>query len=110
MKSAQAIHEFMETHNLDRDSFGNLHFSAIVEYRSPSRNLSEITNVKIIRNGYDDGKISLNETDELLAEEYHLDFTLHFQDYKFSKSDKKLTVMGDSPKMGGKYSISISPQ
>ena len=110
MKSTQAIHEFMETHNLDKDSFGNLHFSAIVEYRSPFRNLSEITNVKITRNGYDDGKISLDETDELLADEYHLDFTLHFQDYKFSESNKKLTVIGDSSKMGGKFSVSISPQ
>lgn len=109
MESVIAIHEFMEAHSLTSDQFGNLNFRALVEYWSSSRNTVEITDVKIIRNGYQDGQISLEEGDELVAEDYHLDFTTNYQIYKFSPDDKKLSVSGNSPKMGGKYNVYITP-
>lgn len=109
MKSFDAIHDFMKAHNLDGDQFGNLQFEAFVEYRSPARNTSKITNVKIIRNGYQDGKISLEETGDLIAKDYHLDFTADYQEYQFSEEDEKLSVSGTSSKMGGKYNVAISP-
>ncbi|POD93003.1 hypothetical protein [Pectobacterium odoriferum] len=109
MESVNAIHEFKEVHGLKSDQFGNLHFQAFIEYRSPTRNASEITDVKIIRNGYQDGEISLIEAGELVAEYYHLDFNTRFQEYNISDEDKKLLVSGNSQKMGGEYIVSISP-
>ncbi len=109
MESFHAIHDFMAAHSLESDQFGNLYFDAFVEYRSPARNSSKITNVKIIRNGYQDGHISLGESGNLVAEDYHLDFTTHYQEYCFSEEDGKLSVSGSSPKMGGKYNVIISP-
>ena len=109
MESHKAIHEFMKVHVIKSDSYGNLHFEALVEYRSPARNATEITNIKIIRNGYQDGEISLDEAGVFSANDYHLDFTTDFQDYVFSEDDNKLTINGSSPKMGGQYSISIHP-
>lgn len=110
MKSSQAIRDFMEFHNIESDSFGNLNFAALVEYRSPARNASEITNIKIIRNGYQDGQIKLGETGDLKAEEYHLDFTTQYQKYSFSEANGKIVVSGQSPKMGGKYTVDILPE
>ncbi|WP_277809707.1 hypothetical protein [Chromohalobacter canadensis] len=109
MESFHAIHDFKDAHDLETDQVGNLDFRAFVEYRSPSRNASEITNVKIIRNGYQDGQISIEESGELVAENYHLDFTTQYQKYRYCEEGKKLSVAGGSPKMGGKYSVAISP-
>lgn len=109
MESFHAIHDFMDAHNIKTDQSGNLHFKAFVEYRSPARNTSEIADIKIIRNGYQDGQISIEETGDLAAEDYHLDFTTQYQKYNFSKDDGKLFVAGNSAKMCGKYSVTISP-
>ena len=108
MSSSNAIYEFKESCSLESDAFGNLTFDAVIVYRSPARNASEITNVKILRNGYEDGKISLTENGELVAEDYHLDFTTAYQKYEFLENDKKLLVTGNSTKMGGKYEVSIT--
>lgn len=109
MESVHAIYEFMGAHGLKSDTVGNLNFEAFVEYRSPARNASEITNVKIIRNGCHDGQISLEETGDLVAEDYHLVFTIQYQKYSLSDEGKKLLVLGSSPKIGGKYNVAISP-
>jgi len=109
MESHKAIHEFMKTHEIKADSSGNLHFEALAEYRSYACNATEITNIKIIRSGYQDGKISLDETGDFSTNDYHLDFTTDFQDYVFSEGDNKLIISGESLKMGGKYSVSIHP-
>ncbi|WP_345875000.1 hypothetical protein [Shewanella algae] len=109
MESFHAIHDFMDALNIETDQYGNLLFYAFVEYQSPARNASEITSVKIFRNGYQDGQISLGETGDFVAEDYHLDFTTQYQQYSFYEEDKKLIVLGKSPKMGGKYNVSISP-
>lgn len=109
MQSFHAIHDFMEANDLETDQVGNLYFRAFVECRSPIRNVSEITNVKIIRNGYQDGQISIEESGELVAEDCHLDFNTQYQKYQFLEEAKKLSVVGSSPKMGGEYNVVISP-
>lgn len=109
MESFYSIHDFIGAHNLESDQVGNVCFEAFVEYRSPARNVSEIAKVKIIHNGYQDGQISLEEAGELVAEEFHLDFTTQYQKYNFSVGDRKLLVSGSSTKMGGKYNVTISP-
>jgi len=107
MSSHNAINDFMNANSIDGDQFGNLKFSAFIEYSSSARNISQITDVTIIRNGYDDGKIRLMEAEELVAEDFHLDFSTQYQTYSFFDNDKKLLVSGSSQKMGGKYKVSI---
>ncbi|MFC3283058.1 hypothetical protein [Litchfieldella rifensis] len=109
MESFHAIHDFMDAHEIESDQVGNLNFRAFVEYSSPSKNVSEITNVKIIRNGYQDGQIIVEESGDLVAENYHLVFTTQYQKYRFLQEGEKLSVVGDSQKMGGGYSVAISP-
>ncbi|HAT5005861.1 TPA: hypothetical protein I9749_004595 [Serratia marcescens] len=110
MESFDAIKKFMDTHQLQSDQFGHLKFEAFVEYQSPSRNAVEVTNVKILRNGYDDGTIKLHEEGDLVADDYHLDFTPQYQNYSFSINDGNLIITGTSAKMGGKYNVTISPK
>lgn len=110
MKSISAINELMESHNLKKDQFGNLHFEAFVEYQSNIKNTSEITSVTIIRNGYQDGQIKLDEEGDLNSDDFHLDFDIKYQSYRFSKENNSLLISGNSPKMSGKYSVLISPK
>jgi len=107
-----AIHNFMTSsineEHIDMDDFGNLTFEAKVEYKYMKKKLTSITTVKIIRNGYDDGKISLRENDELNVNFLHLDFTPQYQDYEFDDVDNSLNITGSSPKMNGSYSVKIN--
>jgi len=99
----------MEGHNIESDEYGNLEFKALVEYASSVKNVTDATEVSIKRNGYNDGAIGLGETDRLSATHFHLDFTINYQKYRFSKEDGKLTITGTSFKMGGSYSVTLLP-
>jgi len=99
----------MTDHNIKSDQVGNLEFEGIAEYRSSARNATEETVIRIIRNGYDDGAIILSEVGDFSVNDYHLDFTPKYQKYVYSNDDNKLVIHGNSPKMGGRYSVSISP-
>lgn len=101
--------DFMEAHSLETDAYGNCRFSAIVDYRSPGKNTKSVTEVFFVRNGYDDGKISLTAHSDLSENSYHLDFTEKLQTYEYLKETKELVVKGNSGKMGGDYSVAIFP-
>lgn len=103
------IFEFVNNSELPTDAYGNCEFKAFIEYRSKVKNMGSITTVKIIRNGYEEGKIQLEENDELNIDDFHLDFVTQFQKYQYNKSSKKFTITGSSPKMKGSYSVTISP-
>ena len=111
MKNSKAIYDFMTDSTnekyIDMDDFGNLTFEAEIEYNFMDRKLKSRTIVRIIRNGYDDGKISLSENDELNVNFLHLDFTPQYQEYEFDDTDNSLNITGSSPKMGGEYSVKI---
>ncbi|MGC0119928.1 hypothetical protein [Pseudoalteromonas piscicida] len=109
MDSHLAIHDFIEANNIDRDEFGNCTFTAIIDYQSPAISDKATTEVKIIRNGYNDGEINLSEGGPLTVENYHLDFTIDYQVYSYNSNSKELEVTGKSPKMGGAYKVSIYP-
>jgi hypothetical protein len=109
MESHLAIHDFMEKYDIKSDQFGNLSFQALVEYKSPARNSTEVTGVTISRNGYNDGSIGIDETSDMSANDYHLDFTTDYQQYRYSDEKEKLIITGNSPKMGGGYSVSLLP-
>ncbi|MEI8594215.1 hypothetical protein [Photobacterium sp. Hal280] len=107
MSSHLAMQDFVDNLSLKRDDYGNCTFQALVEFRSKRRNVSEITTVKFIRNGYNDGNITITEEAELTSDYYHLDFSPDWQEYSFNPNDNSLLIKGSSPKMGGKYTVAI---
>jgi hypothetical protein len=109
MESYRAIGDFLDAHDIQNDEFGNCDFKAVVEFKSQARSGTGITNVKIIRNGYDDGLIKLDDTKEFPVKHFHLDFSPTFQSYSFSEADSKLVISGKSPKMAGSYTVTIYP-
>jgi hypothetical protein len=58
--------------------------------------------------GMEAGKVSLDETDDLTADDFHLDFFPRFQTYKLD-SEENLVVSGSSEKMHGAYTVKIQP-
>ena len=111
-KNYEAIFNFVEHWRdvglMEVNPYGNSNCKAQVSYNSLLGTQKYKTNVTLIRNGYDDGRISLDEIGDLLSEDYHLDFTARIQTVCFSKKTKKLTVKGRSPKMG-EYKVVITP-
>ncbi|HDY8086521.1 hypothetical protein F6X00_10845 [Vibrio vulnificus] len=107
MESSLAMTEFVDALELEKDSFGHCEFQAFVEYKSQVINATELTTVKFIRNGYNDGDIQLTESGDLTAEDFHLDLSTRYQTYSFNAVEQSLNVLGNSPKMGGDYTIKI---
>ena len=93
---------------IDIDDYGNATFHGKIQYEFKGQILLSNTIIKIIRNGYDDGKISLSENDELNINFLHLDFTPDYQEYSYNSNEHSLNIIGSSPKMSGKYSIKIT--
>lgn len=56
-----------------------------------------------------DGDISIYSKGILQAETHHLGFNAKWQTYKYDKNDNAIVVTGNSAKMGGDYSVRISP-
>ncbi|MCK4077486.1 hypothetical protein [Acinetobacter radioresistens] len=108
MENLLALSEFFKGNNLKSDSYGNYKFNAKVTYKSRIKNVVEFTKVKIIMAGYNGGKISITETNELSSDEFHLDFVDRFQEYSYNNALGELVVVGESPKMAGKYTVDIA--
>jgi hypothetical protein len=114
MKNAQQIADFA-IHWRGSDGFkvtavGNCVFDAVVTYEFGGKSVEHETSCTIVRNGYEDGKISLDEAGPLVSELFHLDFTPEWQTYNFDRSTGALIVTGNSPKMGGSYRVKIQPK
>lgn len=114
MNSSQQIYYFGQhwrNHlNFEILPVGNYVFPAQVTYEYSRKSVTELTTCTVIRNGYEDGKISLEERGILSSKIFHLDFADDFQMYKFEKSTFSLIVTGNSQKMGGSYKVTILPQ
>jgi len=112
MSFGTEIYDFIKEANnedlINIDDCGNVTFKAQIKYMFRNQTLSSYTDVKIIRNGYDDGKVSLSENDELNANFLHLDFTPNYQEYKYDSSDSSLTIIGSSSKMSGDYIVKFA--
>lgn len=113
MSNARAIKDFSDYWR-DHDKFevtpvGNCIFPANVHYDFDGKEVEQNTTVTIIRNGYSDGKVSIEEKGLLSAIIFHLDFSTDFQKYRYKKSDHSFIVEGESPKMHGAYKVTISP-
>jgi len=109
MESVLAVTDFVNEHKLTKDSFGHCEFRGFVEYTSCLRNTFEITTIKFVRNGYNDGDIQLTESGELNSDDFHLDFSTDYQKYAFNTADSSLVISGSSRKMGGKYHVTLKP-
>ena len=89
---------------------GNLQFSSLVSYSSPKFGVERgCCLVMVERTGPSDGNINILENGPLKTKSHHLGFCKRYQTYKFNKSIGALIITGDSPKMGGKYVVSLIP-
>ncbi|OYV49079.1 MAG: hypothetical protein B7X10_02270 [Burkholderiales bacterium 21-58-4] len=104
-----AVYDFMVAHSLETDANGNCRFSAIIDYSSRLQNDKSVTEVRFVRNGYDDGRILLAANSVLSVNNYHLEFNERFQTYEYVNETKELVIKGNSGKMGGNYSVTIVP-
>lgn len=113
MQNHQAIKDFADhwrkSPGFDIAPTGNCTFEANVVYSFNGKEVEEATFVTIIRNGFEDGKVSIREAGALIAELFHLDFSPDFQEFRYRDRDGSFIVTGDSQKMRGPYEVTISP-
>lgn len=102
------INDSRNEDSIEIDDYGNARFNALINYQFRNQNLTSQTKVKIIRNGYDDGKISFDENDELNVNFLHLDFVPQYQEYHYKSDDGSFTITGSSSKMSGSYKVTIT--
>ena len=104
----EALHEFVSAHGHDAlgvDDYGNCAFVASINYTSTVARFSGQASVRIVRNGYAEGKISLGEKKGLNALKFHLDFIPRFGEFAFDPRNASLVI---TPKMGGSFRVEIS--
>lgn len=103
------VDHWRDTAGFEVNDYGNCRFRAQVKYEFRDTELVHTTAVFIQRNGYEDGKVSLEESGPLVSEVFHLDFSPERQVYRYGTRRDSLIVKGSSPKMGGKYRVVITP-
>lgn len=108
LKNVMEINSFISKNGIEPDSYGNCNFQATIDYVGSNNSATEVAEVKICRNGYSDGAISLKEFGTLSTDDFHLDFNPDFQSYHFNPNSRSLCITGRSPKMGA-YSATIIP-
>jgi hypothetical protein len=109
MERFMAIRDFVERwRDQITDNLGNCIFECLVNYNSNRGTTTFRSKARIQRSGYDDGKVSLEESAEVVSERYHLDFSANFQDMEFDNTTNSLIIKGHSPKMGA-YLVQIIP-
>ena len=109
MKSFLAIRDFVEQwydHIIDKNS--NCIFDCLVRYDSKLGTTTFKSKAMIQRSGYEDGKVSLEESGKVVSEKYHLDFSANYQDMEFDTETNSLVITGQSAKMGS-YKVLVTP-
>ena len=110
MNSFLELSKFIEHNKLESDPVGTCRITAYVDYESTVRSITTETNITIMRHSVKDGNVELEEQPKMQADDYHLDLSAKWQDYKFLKESGKLKISGSSPKMGGNYAVTIVPK
>lgn len=96
------------------ENFGNnvVHVPVAVHY-SWANGRAERTFTSTFRafigSGPSDGNVDIDDVNDVEIEEFHLAFKPGYQKYKFSERDHSLTISASSPKMGGRYTVKITP-
>ncbi len=113
-RNIQVVNDFLkhwDTLGVDlRDSGVGLYFKAQVNYRSPKFKVVEQTFVRILLSGYGtDGNIEIIERGDLVVENFHLGMVPAFGTYTLDKATGELGFRNSSPKMGGAFTVQITP-
>jgi len=109
MEGFLAIRDFVDEWYSDIvNNVGDCSFLGFVTYESKFGTENFKTRIRIQRSGYDDGKISLDESGRFVSEKYHLDFSARFQTVEYDEESKMLIIKDQSSKMG-KYKLQILP-
>ena len=86
---------------LAHEATGNCSYAARVRISSENFDVDEVTRVRIVRNGYEDGAVLLDESGELIAENVHTKFLpIPPTKCKYQKSTRTLIITGQSQKLG----------
>lgn len=106
----RAIYEFVSAHggeHLGMDDYGNCNFRARIDYAAAESHYSGLTTVRIVRNGYDQGDVKLEQQEGLSPLEFHLDFKPRFGTFEYDHASKALVINSESAKMKGLYTVRI---
>ncbi len=115
LSNFRELHKFLDYWDDKEDIFempkssGHPSFRAVVVYESEKRTTTRVTSITAcVLSGPNDGILSLGEAKGLRPEDYHLDFSPDFQEYRYAESTHALVVSGKSEKMGV-YKVTITP-
>ena len=107
-KNCQELYGFLqENRNVTLTKNRNWMFEANIFYQAPIGNKNFTSNIHVVES-YNDNTLRILNEDDISADEYHLDLSVNWQNFKFNKQENSLSVTGSSPKVGGNYSIHIS--
>ena len=94
----------------DFENFNPSFFSATVIYNSVKYGReTEKCTINVYRAIPRDGNIVILSNGVLQSETHHLEVSPIFQTYQFDEDDASLVIRGNSEKMGGNYSIKLTP-
>jgi hypothetical protein len=112
MNSRTELSDFLHDFDFENDSAGTFSFRAMVAYDAASKSKCRArveTHVRANLLGYDDGVVHIDEAQGLKVKSHHLEFRPDFQDYVYDRKGEALVISGKSAKMGGSYSVKITP-
>jgi hypothetical protein len=98
------INSFCEYNKISRN-FGNIKFSAFVEYNSPSYKKNGISEIIISMGAPKEGETRL--LSDIFNDSPHIEFNPKYQDFNFDITNNKLVISGYSMKIGAAYEVSL---
>ncbi len=107
MNSIAAVSRFIEANNLRNVGGPKVIFQGIVNYESSFISLSALAEVHIDTSTYSYGDIELL-SDKIDPQTVHAGFSCKYQDMLYDAGFNRLIIRGNSPKMSGKYTVSIT--
>ena len=113
MESLMAIRNFKNiVMNLEEYGFDNVTFNASVKYITSLKSYFEKMKVALPVNGFSlIVKLDIEENCSIItSDNFHMDFDTKYEntEFIFDEHERKLIINGNSPKMGGNFSVEIS--
>lgn len=114
MKNSSAIRDFIDhcrsVTSVEERRNGDCTVNVKVQYQYANKTIEESTKATFIINGYDQGRVSLEENGVLSDDLFHLTFDPKYQKYNFDKKEHKFSIEASSPKMHGPYKVTLIPE
>ena len=92
-------------HNKIPYNYGNIKFSAFVEYNTPSYKKNGNSEIIISMGAPKEGETKL--LSDIFINSPHIEFNPKYQNFKFDIASNKLVISGYSSKIGAAYEVSI---